>query len=125
VTGQSFFSAEELKSNQDADYYAKTFCFDAGTRASIRARLGKASRSGLPTGLLKAYTTEFVLKTARNWKGPIGHFRLSLDKVDASNVLSLCWDGALKKTATTTFEFVRDNFAPKQDVRMLVLGEVP
>jgi Domain of unknown function (DUF4424) len=62
-----------------------------------------------------------VLKTANNWKGPIGHFRLTLDKLAPDAVLSLCWDGALKKAGATTFEGTRDDFAPQRDVELLVL----
>jgi hypothetical protein len=72
--------------------------------------------------LLNAYSTDFVLSTAGNWKGPIGWFRLTLDKLKPDNVLSLCWDG-LRKTGSTTFEFAAANFAPKHDVQMLVLSE--
>jgi len=65
-----------------------------------------------PGGMLWGEVTDYILSTAATWKGPIGHFHLTLDKRDARNVLSVCWQG-LKKTSPTTFEFTADNFAPK------------
>ncbi|HWA91885.1 MAG TPA: DUF4424 family protein [Rhizomicrobium sp.] len=113
VTGQSLFGASEIKDG------AKEFCIDAATAASVKSRVAKLDPM---TGqYLRAYRTEFVLKTASNWKGPIGHFRLTLDKLKPDNLLSLCWDGALKKTGATTFEAARDDFAPARDIELLVL----
>jgi uncharacterized protein DUF4424 len=64
-----------------------------------------------------------VLSTGNNWKGPIGHFHLTLDKLKPDNVLSLCWDGALRKTGAATFEDTRENFAPKSDIKLLVVED--
>ena len=52
-------------------------------------------------------------------RGPIGRFRLTLDKVAPANILSLCWDG-LSKTGPTTFESVKQDFLPDCDIRLLV-----
>ena len=70
---------------------------------------------------LTQYTTEFVLKTANNWKGPIGKFHLTVDKMAPANVLSMCWGSDLRKTGPTTFEAARENFAPARDIKILVL----
>jgi hypothetical protein len=119
VTGQFFFGLNDLTSQETN--FAGTYCIDAPTAAAIRARIAQRDPGG-PTGqYLIGYQTEFVLKTAANWKGPIGHFRLTLDKLKPGNLLSLCWDGALKKTGATTFEAVRDGFAPPRDIKLLVL----
>jgi hypothetical protein len=66
-----------------------------------------------------------VLVTGNNWKGPIGHFRLTLDKLKPGNGLSLCWEGQLAKTGPATFESRRDNFAPGSDIKLLVLQKAP
>ena len=87
---------------------------------SARA-IAKLDPKGTNGQYLQGYQTDFVLKTANNWKGPIGHFQLSLDKLKPDNVLSLCWGGDLKKTGPTTFESTRENFAPERDIRLLVL----
>lgn len=119
VTGQFLFGPDDLASRQPD--YASDYCIDPKAAAAIRARLGKLDPSGANGQYLQGYQTEFVLSTARNWKGPIGRFRLTLDKLKPDNVLSLCWDGALTKAGPTTFAFARDNFAPARDVKLLVL----
>lgn len=124
VTGQSFFTDYALGARGEADRYIGPYCMDAGTLGFARKRLAQGTTfpgSGMGPGLLIAYSTDYVLTTANNWKGPIGHFHLTLDKLKPSNVLSLCWDGELRKTGPTTFEAVRENFAPAHDISLLVL----
>ncbi len=121
VTGQSFFGDVSLNYKEEGANNQKTFCIDAATRAAIEARIARLDRNGPNGAYLQAYTTEFVLKTANNWKGPIGRFHLTLDKLKPDNLLSLCWGGDLKKTGATTFEATRVNFAPARDIKLLVL----
>jgi hypothetical protein len=126
VTGQSFFSESELSGGEDAAYYQNNFCFDAPSKSSIAAKIA-ASKKANPQngGLLTALTTDYVLVTGNNWKGPIGHFHLTVDKLKPDNILSMCWDGDLKKTGATTFESERTNFAPPRDIKLLVLSGSP
>jgi hypothetical protein len=124
VTGQSFFGESQLDATGEADFYVAPYCMDAGTRAFARRRLAQGTSipgSNMGPGMLVAYATDYVLTTAGNWKGPIGRFHLTLDKLKPSNVLSLCWSGDLKKTGPTTFEAVRKGFVPAHDIKMLVL----
>jgi hypothetical protein len=127
VTGQAFFMQEEMAPPARGDFsYAANYCFDAGTRAEIEKQLAIAKKTGGADGaLVLAFTTDYVLSTGNNWKGPIGRFHMTLDKEKSDNVLSLCWDGELKKTGATTFEAVRENFAPTRDIHMLVLQQHP
>lgn len=120
VTGQSFFGASEL--DKTNPYYAKNFCIDDATRAKIAVKLAARKKlKDAEADYIQAFETDFVLVTANNWKGPIGRFHLTLDKKKPGNVLSLCWDGALKKTGATSFEATRENFAPARDIKLLVL----
>jgi hypothetical protein len=126
VTGQSLFGPTELSAEtSDAAYYAKTFCLDPAAHAGLARKLA-AAKAAQPEngGYISAYITDYVLKTGNNWKGPIGHFHLVLDKLKPDNVLSLCWAGSLVRTSPTTFEFDAKNFAPGQDIKLLVLGSV-
>lgn len=124
VTGQSLFGAEELKpANDDARFWAKTYCIDPGTRDAIAAMLARNPSSPQKGNYLTASTTDYVLKTGANWAGLIGRFRLVLDKLSARNLVSLCWDGRLAKTGPSTYESARENFAPKSDIRLLVLQQ--
>jgi len=122
VAGQAFATPTEFDGSME-NPYAKEFCMDAATLARVKAMMKahKGTPDGLGPGMLNAYQTDYILKTANNWNGPIGRFHLTLDKLKADNALSLCWDGDLKKTGPTTFEAVRENFAPARDIHMLVL----
>jgi hypothetical protein len=127
VTGRSFFSDSELdEKSEDGRFYVKSFCLDDPARTALR-QMTTASRKANPQGggLVYASTTDYVLSTGNNWKGPIGRFHLTLDKLKPDNVLSLCWDGSLKKTGPTTFEDTRTNFAPKSDIKLLVVDSRP
>ncbi len=122
VTGQFFFVPESLTASDPSDRRnAQAYCIDPATRAAIKAKLAASKLPGNAEAMLNGYETDFVLKTANNWKGPIGHFHLTVDKLKPDNIVSLCWDGALKKTGPTVFEAARDNFAPAHDIKLLVL----
>jgi hypothetical protein len=91
------------------------YCIDAGGRKAID-EIARADR-------VKVYFhngLNYILKTARNWSGPIGDFHLTIDKGDAKNVLSLCVDG-IKKTAPTRFELRKKDFVPDKDLAVLVV----
>lgn len=68
-----------------------------------------------------ATQTQYVLSTAKTWSGPIRRFHLTLDKLKPGAVLSLCWDGVLKKSGPTTFIFDARNYVPTCDIDMVVL----
>jgi len=123
VTGQAFFSEYDLKSKTHSadDYWKKPYCMDDATLTRVRQAIAERKAANRNEGLLNAYSTEFILKTANNWKGGIGRFHLTLDKLKPENTLSLCWDGELKKTGATTFEATRQDFAPRMDIKFLVL----
>ncbi|MDE2184177.1 MAG: DUF4424 family protein [Alphaproteobacteria bacterium] len=120
VTGQSFFSPGDMKRSDKYDNV--DYCFDEPTWATLRTKSAAAKKAqGDAGGYLNAYQTGYILMTARNWSGPIGRFHLTLDKLKPDNVLSLCWDGALKRSGPTTFEFTQTNFTPARDIHLLVL----
>jgi Domain of unknown function (DUF4424) len=125
VTGQSFFGPMELEGkSDDSNFYSKNFCLDGSTRATL-ARKTAAAKKSKPDGggYLNLMQTDYILSTGNNWKGPIGRLHLTLDKLVPDNVISLCWDGKLKRTGPTTFEDTRENFAPKSDIKLLVFAD--
>ncbi len=122
--GQYYDNADTGGPSQEA--WVKPFCMARGEIARARAMLADPSlRAPIDgdtiTSMLLGSVTDYILRTANTWKGPIGHFHLTLDKGEPKSVLSLCWKGDLKKTGPTTFEFRADNFAPAQDIHMAVL----
>jgi Domain of unknown function (DUF4424) len=121
VTGQSFFDKYGLEGDS-WKYYRDTFCIDKATEAGLRHDVAvRPPQKGNAYYMFWASDTGFILKTANNWKGPIGRFHLTLDKLKPGNILSLCWNAPLKKTGPTTYESSLANFAPTQDLRILVL----
>lgn len=97
---------------QDSDRY----CIDAATRRGLKSldRKPGAQAYGFSTEEI-----EYILLTARNWRGPIGQFRLTIDKGDPDNILSLCWPG-LKKVGPTSFRFEAANWTPDRDLKLII-----
>lgn len=125
VTGQTFFTSYALTEVNEYQDYVKDYCIDPPTRSAIEAGLASIKRKSGNDGMFNQYTTDFVIKTANNWKGPIGRFHLTIDKLKPSNILSLCWAGDLRKTAAARFESTLTDFAPKADIKILVLEQPP
>jgi hypothetical protein len=123
VTGQTFFTDMELDKKEDASArnWQGDYCMDASTLTAIRQRLAARKKAAPDNALLNIYSTDFILKTANNWKGGIGVLHLTVDKLKPDNILSMCWDGTLKKTGPTTFESTLTNVQPVSDIKIAVL----
>jgi hypothetical protein len=63
---------------------------------------------------------DYVLVTGGNWKKPIGHFRLVVDKGSPKNLVSFCGSG-VRKISPTQFEMQRTNWRPEKDLSILLL----
>jgi hypothetical protein len=125
----------------DATDAEKTFCIDSATSAAIRAayksalsaRAASRAAQHLPPEddpYITTYSLGYILKTARNWKGPIGTFHLTLEggRVDVPSadggavaVMSLCTDLPLRETGPMRFEATARNYVPKDDLRVLLV----
>lgn len=101
----------------EKDYEAR-YCIDDGTSRAIAKRLAPTQGYGT------AYALSYVLRTANSWAGPIGDFRLTLDKGAKENVISLCIDG-IEKTGATTFEVRKRDFTPGRDLDILIVTPAP
>jgi hypothetical protein len=85
---------------------AQRYCIDEATSKGLtRCRL--------------SYHIDYILRTANTWQGPIGKFKLTIDKGDPRNILSLCATG-VKKTGPTTFVIEKENYTPPDDLRILI-----
>ncbi len=62
----------------------------------------------------------FALKTGANWKGPIGDFRLVVDKGKPDSLVSFCAKD-VKKISPTQFEARYSNFMPSKDLDILIV----
>lgn len=96
--------------------YAKRTCIEPATKASMQRREGA---HGLGWANLR-----YVLTTGKNWNGPIKDFQLTIRKQAASDILSLCFDGALKKIDPLTFQFRQADFVPMRDLELLFVRGV-
>lgn len=100
------------------------YCVDAGTSRAMAKALAQTDESGQSYAMGMAWNIAYVLRTANSWAGPIGRFRLTLDKGDKGNVISLCADG-IRKIGPTTFLMEKTDFAPSRDLEILVVAPLP
>lgn len=110
----------------DGDYLreiAARYCVDDGTSAAM-ARALRRDDDGTESSYGLAYFLAYVLRTANSWAGPIGSFRLTLDKGDARNVISLCAEG-VRKTGPTTFVIEKSDYRPARDLEILIVTPLP
>ncbi len=99
----------------------KRYCIDSATMRGIRRMI---RRQGPDRPLLMATQVDYVLTTANTWAGPIGRFRLVIDKERPDSIVTLCWKG-LRKISPTRFESVKRNFRPRKDLEILFLRPLP
>ena len=122
VSGMSFFTGDASDMETISATFGKRYCLDQNGLAGVRRLLDKArsaSAGGKDGTFVFATETEYVLRTGANWKGPIGDFRMTIDKLFPDAVLSTCADGIVK-TGPTTFTVERTHFTPEHDVRFVV-----
>lgn len=128
VTGRAFL----VKSSLGDPAETETYCIDSGTKKALANVIRKAAAvtyaadpDGNPglkddplDGVAYSAVVQYILTTANNWAGPIGDFRLTVDKGAPGNVVSLCQDG-LVKTSPTTFTFEATDYIPERDLAIL------
>lgn len=98
---------------------ADQYCIDAGTSRALAKTLSYTDTDGSVYSMGMAWNIAYVLRTANSWAGPIGKFRLTVDKGKPGRIVSLCADG-LRKTGPTTFVMEKTNFTPDRDLEILV-----
>ena len=73
ITGQTFFTPNDLISRRRAAAAgSKTIAWMARRSPLIRKRMSQHKAAAQDDGMLRIYSTDFILKTANNWKGGIG-----------------------------------------------------
>lgn len=113
LTGGSL--AGDLYARQRKSPWFKTkqrqYCIDREWLASFDRRVKKTDQTDAYSEIWLGY----VLTTGANWKGPIGDFRLVVDKGRPDRLVSFCAEG-VKKISDTQFEVRRQNYVPKTDL---------
>lgn len=92
------------------------FCPDAAFKSGVAA-LTRRNKNAPPGEQRIAY----VLTTGANWAGPIGDYRLTVDKGSTKALISFCETG-VRKVGPTTFEVRHSNFTPTRDLRILIVN---
>ena len=97
----------------DADYAAQKakYCVDDAFLAAAARRPG-----------LYEERIDYILTSGANWKAPIGHFHLVVDKGAPANLVSFCGEG-VKKISPTQFEVDRIDFTPTKEIAIVILGK--
>lgn len=89
---------------------AKAHCVDQ----NIQKVIDRDDSYGIYSGL------SYILKTGANWAKSIEDFNVTIER-DADELLSLCWDGEVKKVSATQFQINEKNFKPKQDLNLIFI----
>lgn len=99
------------------DEKRRKFCIDDDWVRSFDKKLRAPGRA--PSAYSETWLG-YVLNTGANWKGPIGDFRLIVDKGKPESLVSFCAQG-LKKISPTQFELRRKDFTPDRDLDILIV----
>jgi hypothetical protein len=98
--------------------YMRKYCMDKPFLDAVaKVRRETKTQHGAP---FAEQRIEYILHTGSNWAGPIGDFRLIVDKGDADSLVSFCGEG-VKRISPTRFELIRSDFVPENDLRVLIL----
>ncbi len=104
------------------DTYTELACLDESAKQGIRKRNLVVKQDGEDQEIGVEWShLSYILVTANNWQGSIKDFKLTLKKSQPTDLISLCFDGELKKTDPLTFEFQQKQFTPKQDLSVLFI----
>lgn len=91
----------------------RTFCIEPSF-----ARAAQRQRERAGDNWPSIHWVSYILTTGANWAGPIGRFRLTVDKGAPEHLVSLCRDG-IRKTGPTTFVWEATDFWPESDLKVL------
>jgi hypothetical protein len=113
------YSAPEdipVSSDWNSDRNTDQSCLDEGSRKVIVKRLAELFKQGAKEIYVELYDVEYILGTARNWKGPISDFTLDVVKGSPDQIVSLCFPGKPTRINDTTLRFHHVNFVPQDRV---------
>ena len=91
------------------------WCVDEATQKLLHERIAQQKVSPGVEKMLERRHVDYVLRTASNWKSPIGTFELILEKSHPSQVISLCGEAGVK-VSSKEFRLKKSNFRPSADL---------
>ena len=101
-------------------HYQAAYCVDQDFLNSARRAMAKPDAFGVVASPFFERRIAYVLTTGANWAGPIGDFRLVVDKGAPDSLVSFCGEG-VRKIAPTQFEVRHANFTPSRNLDVLIL----
>lgn len=117
-TAGTGFGVKDAEKEEWFTAYGRKYCIDKSFLAAVgRAKQAAKEEFSAP---FTEERIDYILKTGANWSGPIGEFRLVVDKGHPDNLISFCGQG-LKKITPTQFELVKKDFRPQGNLSILIL----
>lgn len=113
------YGAPTLDPAQKA-HYAIRYCTDPTFERVAQALYRRASADGSRAFQAYERSLSHVITSGGDWAGPIGVFKLVVDKGDPATLVSFC-GAEVKKTGPTTFEMIARDYVPKRDIDILLL----
>lgn len=111
--------AEPSEGYDPAAEYRTKYCTDDAFRTAVRKTLVDPNEPW--SAPFYENWISYILTTGGNWAGgAIENFRLVVDKGSPENLISFCGEG-IKKIGPTTFEMVKKDFWPEQELEILIL----
>ncbi|WED42840.1 DUF4424 family protein [Legionella cardiaca] len=94
--------------------YLQKFCIDEKLQKDVANKI----KNGMSP--YNENRLSYILKTGANWSGPIGDFKLVIDKGQPKNLVSFCGTN-VKKISPTEFAIHKKNFIPNKNLHLLFL----
>jgi len=118
TTGVAFLG-EPYEGYDPAAEYRRKYCTDDAFVAAVRKTLANPDEPW-SAPFFESWIS-YILTTGGNWAGGgIEKFRLVVDKGSPDNLVSFCGDG-VTRIGPTTFEMVKENYWPRQELDILIL----
>lgn len=93
-------------------------CVKGHAREAIITRVQALFASGAKGVMVYLHDVEYILGTARNWKGPISDFTLDLHADAPADVIAVCLPGEPTREQDGTLEYHFSDFTPPDRIRV-------
>ncbi|WP_426106796.1 DUF4424 family protein [Massilia sp. TSP1-1-2] len=91
--------------------FTTKYCADKAFMGAWKKAKAKAGNNNV-----EGKQVHYLLKNGNAWKNGIEDFTLNVTKLEAGELVSLCFPGNVRKPEAKTFQFHQTNFRPKQDL---------
>jgi hypothetical protein len=110
----------DARKGEGETQYRRKYCTDKTFFTGFDRRIAALSRASRDGMFYQEVWLSYILRSGANWRGPIGDFRLTIDKGRPGNLVSFCMDG-VRKISSMQFEVRKRNFEPMRDIDVLIV----